>query len=84
MALWRCYISLCPWRLVASHFECNLDDRRIPQILRHIEGRRYLTLFVLTGASGALVHAVVNWGENAILIGASGAVFGYLVPEPSY
>ena len=49
MALWRCYISLCPWRLVVSHFECNLDDRRIPQILRHIEGRRYLT-FAVTGA----------------------------------
>mgnify|MGYP001157027286 FL=1 len=64
---WWHLISNAIWMIVIS-----------PQILRHIEGRRYLTLFVLTGALGALVHALVNWGENAILIGASGAVFGLL------
>ena len=49
-----------------------------PQIVPHIRGRRFLAFFVLTGVAGALVHAALNWGESAILVGASGAVFGLL------
>ena len=49
-----------------------------PQIAPHIRGRRFLAFFVLTGVAGALVHAALNWGESAILVGASGAVFGLL------
>ena len=36
------------------------------------------SVFILTGIAGALVHAGLNWGESAILDGASGAVFGLL------
>lgn len=49
-----------------------------PQIAPHIRGRRFLAFFVLTGVAGALVHGILNWGESAILVGASGAVFGLL------
>ena len=49
-----------------------------PQIFPHIQGRRFVLFFVATGATGALVHAALNWGESAILVGASGAVFGLL------
>ena len=49
-----------------------------PQIFPHIRGRRFVAFFILTGIAGALVHAGLNWGESAILVGASGAVFGLL------
>ncbi|MGB0630507.1 MAG: rhomboid family intramembrane serine protease [Alphaproteobacteria bacterium] len=49
-----------------------------PQIFPHIGGRRFVWFFILTGVAGALAHAALNWGESAILVGASGAVFGLL------
>ena len=49
-----------------------------PQLLPHMSVRRFVGLFILTGVVGALVHSVVNWGESAILVGASGSAFGLL------
>ena len=49
-----------------------------PQIYPHLRGKRFVVFFVVTGAAGALTHAVLNWGESQILVGASGAVFGLL------
>ena len=49
-----------------------------PQIFPHFYGRRFVAFFILSGTAGALVHAGLNWGESAILVGASGAVFGLL------
>ena len=48
------------------------------QIYPHLRGERFVAFFVATGAAGALTHAVLNWGESQILVGASGAVFGLL------
>jgi membrane associated rhomboid family serine protease len=49
-----------------------------PQIYPHISASQFVWFFVATGVAGALAHAVLNWGESAILVGASGAVFGLL------
>ncbi|MEX2453386.1 MAG: rhomboid family intramembrane serine protease [Rhodospirillaceae bacterium] len=49
-----------------------------PQIFPHLGGRRFVAFFAITGTAGALTHALVNWGESAFLVGASGAVFGLL------
>lgn len=49
-----------------------------PQIHPHLGDRRFVLYFVATGTAGALTHALVNWGQNQFLIGASGAVFGLL------
>ena len=49
-----------------------------PQIGPHLEGKRFVLFFVATGTAGALTHAIINWGESQILVGASGAVFGLL------
>ena len=63
------------WHLVANATWIFLIS---PQIFPHIRGRRFVLFFVATGAAGALVHAALNWGQSAILVGASGAVFGLL------
>ena len=49
-----------------------------PQIASHLNGKRFVTFFVATGTAGALTHALLNWGQSQILVGASGAVFGLL------
>lgn len=49
-----------------------------PQIAPHLEGKRFVLFFIATGSAGALSHAVINWGQSQILVGASGAVFGLL------
>lgn len=49
-----------------------------PQIVPHLEGKRFVVFFVVTGTGGALAHALLNWGQSQILVGASGAVFGLL------
>ena len=63
------------WHLLANAMWIVLIS---PQIFPHIRGRRFVLFFILTGTGGALVHAALNWGESAILVGASGAVFGLL------
>ena len=40
--------------------------------------RRFVLFFILCGVAGALVHFAFNWDNQAILIGASGAIFGLL------
>lgn len=49
-----------------------------PQIHPHLGDKRFVLLFVATGTAGALTHAAINWGDSQILVGASGAVFGFL------
>lgn len=39
---------------------------------------RFLLLFVVTSAAGALVHLATHWGELMLMIGASGAVSGFM------
>ena len=48
------------------------------QLRSHLDGARYFAFFVVTGAAGALAHAVLNWGQSQLLIGSSGVVFGFL------
>lgn len=49
-----------------------------PQIVPHMNNQRFVAFFMVTGTAGAVFHALVNWGEPAFLVGASGAVFGLL------
>ena len=49
-----------------------------PQIVPHMNNRRFVAFFMVTGTAGAVFHALLNWGEPAFLVGASGAVFGLL------
>ena len=48
------------------------------QLRSSLDGVRYVAFFVVTGAAGALVHAMLNWGASQLLIGSSGVVFGFL------
>jgi membrane associated rhomboid family serine protease len=64
---WLHLLSNATWVLVLS-----------PQIYPHLRGKRFVAFFVATGTAGALTHALLNWGQSQILIGASGAVFGLL------
>lgn len=64
---WLHLLSNATWIVVLS-----------PQIYPHLLGKRFVAFFVATGAVGALTHALLNWGQSQILIGASGAVFGLL------
>jgi membrane associated rhomboid family serine protease len=64
---WLHLLSNATWMVVLS-----------PQIFPHLEGKRFLIFFVATGAAGALTHALLNWGQSQILVGASGGVFGLL------
>jgi len=64
---WMHLLSNATWILVLS-----------PQIYPHLRGKRFIAFFVATGAAGALTHALLNWGQSQILVGASGAVFGLL------
>ena len=43
-----------------------------------VGGVRFLSLFFLAGAAGALLHLIVHWGSNMPLIGSSAGAFGIL------
>jgi membrane associated rhomboid family serine protease len=64
---WLHLLSNATWIIVLS-----------PQIYPHLQGKRFIAFFVATGTAGALTHALLNWGQSQILVGASGAVFGLL------
>lgn len=64
---WLHLVSNATWIVVLS-----------PQIYPHLQRKRFVAFFVATGTIGALTHALLNWGESQILVGASGAVFGLL------
>ncbi len=49
-----------------------------PRVFPYLGGPRFFAFFFATGIIGAFVHAVLNWGANELLIGASGSVFGLL------
>lgn len=40
---------------------------------------RFLTLYFLSGISGAILWLALNWGSNIPIVGASGAVFGVMM-----
>jgi membrane associated rhomboid family serine protease len=40
--------------------------------------RPFLAAYLVTGLAAALIHTLGNWGDPALLMGASGAVFGIL------
>ncbi len=48
-------------------------------VLARLGDRRFLTLYFLSGLSGALLWLLFNWGSQAQVIGASGAVFGVIM-----
>jgi membrane associated rhomboid family serine protease len=41
--------------------------------------KRFLTLYFLSGVSGAVLWLALNWGSQTPIIGASGAVFGVMM-----
>ncbi|MGE7369421.1 rhomboid family intramembrane serine protease [Neorhizobium sp. NPDC001467] len=43
-------------------------------VVRRIGTARYLLFWIFSAAASALFHAVLNWGEPTVLIGASGVV----------
>ena len=47
-------------------------------VARRFGNLRALGFFFATAAGGALMNLVVHWGERAPMIGASGAVFGFI------
>ncbi len=43
-------------------------------VVRRIGAARYLVFWILSSTASAFLHAVLNWGEVTLLIGASGVV----------
>ncbi len=43
-------------------------------VARRIGGWRFAALWVVSAAGGALMHALVNWGQPTLMIGASGVI----------
>ena len=64
---WWHLLANCTWIIVIG-----------PRVFPYLGGPRFFVFFFATGIVGACVHAVLNWGANELLIGASGAVFGLL------
>lgn len=48
-------------------------------ILPRLGTARFLTLYFLSGISGAMLWLALNWGSNIPIVGASGAVFGVMM-----
>ena len=48
-------------------------------ILPILGAARFLTLYFLSGISGAVLWLALNWGSNVPIVGASGAVFGVMM-----
>jgi membrane associated rhomboid family serine protease len=48
----------------------------------YVEGvvgtRRFWWLYLVSGVAGALLHAVLHWGDTVPLVGASGSVYGVM------
>lgn len=47
-------------------------------ISQHLDQTRFLIFFAVTAAGGAIASTLINWGEDMVLMGASGVVFGIL------
>jgi membrane associated rhomboid family serine protease len=47
-------------------------------VARRLGPLRFLAFFVVTAASGALVHLVTHAGEQSVMIGASAAISGFM------
>lgn len=43
-------------------------------VLRRIGVARFVALWIVSAAGGALLHAIVNWGQPTLMIGASGVI----------
>lgn len=43
-------------------------------VVRRIGARRYILFWILSAAASAFFHAALHWGEQTLLIGASGVV----------
>lgn len=43
-------------------------------VLRRIGGWRFAALWVVSAVGGAFMHAIVNWGQPTLMIGASGVI----------
>lgn len=48
-------------------------------VLTRLDTRQFLTLYFLSGISGAVLWLLFNWGSVVPVIGASGAVFGVMM-----
>ena len=46
---------------------------------RTLGTKKFLHFYFLTGIGGGLVYLLFNWNSNAVVIGASGAIYGVLV-----
>ena len=49
------------------------------EVERTVGSSYFLKYYMLTGVAGGLLQIVLNWGNNAPVIGASAAVYGVLV-----
>ena len=45
----------------------------------HIGGKKFLALYLISAVTGNLMYLVLNYGDNSMLVGASGAIFGLMV-----
>jgi membrane associated rhomboid family serine protease len=53
-----------------------------PRVEERLGGRRFITLYLIAGISGALLSAI--FAPNAAIVGASGAVFGVMIAFAHY
>ncbi|PID60040.1 hypothetical protein CSB45_00690 [candidate division KSB3 bacterium] len=53
-------------------------------VLKQMGTQRFLTLYFLSGISGALLWLLFNWNSRVPVIGASGAVFGVMMAAALY
>lgn len=49
-----------------------------PIVARRFGGAAFILFFILCGLAGALCYVALNWGEDAGVIGASGAISGLM------
>lgn len=47
-------------------------------VAQRIGNLRFLAFFIVTGIAGALGYVALNWGQAAVVVGASGAVSGLM------
>lgn len=45
----------------------------------HIDGRKFLALYLISAITGNLAYLLLNYGEHSMIVGASGAVFGLMI-----
>ncbi len=50
-----------------------------PRLEVRLGGRKFITMYLVSGVTGALLYLPINWGSPVPMIGASGAVYGVML-----